>query len=146
NVFGPRQDPRSEYSAVIPRFISQLAAREPPVIYGDGEQSRDFTYVDNVVEANLLAEEADGVAGQVYNIACGQRVTLNQLLAEIKAITGNDVPAAFAAPRPGEVRHSLADISRARLHLGYEPTVDLGTGLRRTVESLLGDAAAPLDR
>jgi UDP-glucose 4-epimerase len=146
NVFGPRQDPGSEYAAVIPRFISRLAAGESPVIYGDGEQSRDFTYVENVVQANLLAQEAEQAAGHVYNVACGQRITLNHLLAEIKAIMGSDLPAAFAAPRPGEVRHSLADISRAREELGYEPTVDLGTGLRRTVESLLGDAAAPLDR
>jgi UDP-glucose 4-epimerase len=145
NVFGPRQDPGSEYAAVIPRFISRLAAGESPVIYGDGEQSRDFTYVDNVVQANLLAEEANQAAGQVYNVACGQRVTLNRLLAEVKAIIGSDVPAAFAAPRRGEVRHSLADISRAREELGYEPTVDLGTGLRRTVESLLGDSTLQLD-
>jgi UDP-N-acetylglucosamine/UDP-N-acetyl-alpha-D-glucosaminouronate 4-epimerase len=146
NVFGPRQDPASEYAAVIPRFITRLAAGESPVIYGDGEQSRDFTYVDNVVQANLLAHETEDAAGRVYNIACGQRVTLNQLLAEIRSITGSDAPPAFAAPRPGEVRHSLADITRAREQLSYEPVVDLCAGLRLTVESLLSESAQPLDQ
>jgi nucleoside-diphosphate-sugar epimerase len=144
NVFGPRQDPNSEYAAVIPRFISRLASGEAPVIYGDGEQSRDFTYVDNVVEANIRAHETTNAAGQVYNIASGQRVTLNRLLGELKAIIGRDTPPAFAAPRPGEVQHSLADISRAREQLGYEPLVDLSTGLRRTVESLLAKSTQPL--
>lgn len=148
NVFGPRQDPSSAYAAVIPSFISRLAAGESPVIYGDGEQSRDFTYVENVVQANLQALQgpAAGVAGQVFNIACGDRVTLNRLLAELQAIIGSDVPAAYAAPRPGEVRHSLADISRAREGLGYEPTVGLTDGLRRTVEALLEESAESFDR
>jgi nucleoside-diphosphate-sugar epimerase len=148
NVFGPRQDPSSAYAAVIPSFISRLAAGESPVIYGDGEQSRDFTYVENVVQANLQALQAPaaGVAGQVFNIACGDRVTLNRLLAELQAIIGSDVPAAYAAPRPGEVRHSLADISRAREGLGYEPTVGLTDGLRRTVEALLEESAESFDR
>jgi nucleoside-diphosphate-sugar epimerase len=148
NVFGPRQDPSSAYAAVIPSFISRLAAGESPVIYGDGEQSRDFTYVENVVQANLRALQAPaaGVAGQVFNIACGDRVTLNRLLAELQAIIGSDVPAAYAAPRPGEVRHSLANISRARAALGYEPTVGLTDGLRRTVEALLEESAESFDR
>jgi nucleoside-diphosphate-sugar epimerase len=136
NVFGPRQDPASEYSAVIPRFISRLAANEPPVIYGDGEQSRDFTYIENVVRANLLALEAQDAAGSVYNIACGARISLNQLFAELSEILGSDVAPAYAAPRPGEVKHSQADISLARDELGYEPRVELGDGLRRTVEWL----------
>jgi nucleoside-diphosphate-sugar epimerase len=144
NVFGPRQDPGSEYAAVIPRFISRLSSGEAPVIYGDGEQSRDFTYVDNVVDANLLAFEASNVAGQVYNIACGHRVTINRLLSDLTDIIGSDVAPAFAAPRPGEVQHSLADISRAREQLGYEPNVDVSAGLRRTVESLLERSAEPL--
>lgn len=144
NVFGPRQDPLSEYAAVIPRFIACLSLGEPPVIYGDGEQSRDFTYVDNVVDANLLALDARGVAGQVYNIACGEQVTLNRLLGELKGIVGSDATAAFAAPRPGEVRHSLADISKAREQLGYDPAVNLGTGLRRAVQSLLEQPAQSL--
>jgi UDP-glucose 4-epimerase len=144
NVFGPRQDPASEYSAVIPRFITSLAEGESPVIYGDGEQSRDFTYVENVVQANLLAADAPQAAGQVYNIACGRQVSLNQLLDELKGIIGADQSAAFAAPRPGEVRHSRADIARARDQLGYEPTVDLSTGLRLTVESLLEESAQSL--
>jgi nucleoside-diphosphate-sugar epimerase len=141
NVYGPRQDPSSEYAAVIPRFIARLAARESPVIYGDGEQSRDFTSVENVVDANVLALEADNVGGRVYNIACGQRFTLNHLLGTLQQIIGHDVPAAYAAPRRGEVRHSMADITRARQELGYEPDVDLGAGLRRTAESLIGGRA-----
>ncbi len=136
NVFGPRQDPLSEYAAVIPRFITALLARRPPVIYGDGEQSRDFTYVDNVVAANLLAADAEGVAGETFNIACGATISLNALLAELQEITGVRVDAVHEQPRPGEVRESLADISRARDALGYEPAVDLRSGLARTVESL----------
>jgi nucleoside-diphosphate-sugar epimerase len=146
NVFGPRQDPSSAYAAVIPSFITRLAAGESPVIYGDGEQSRDFTYIENVVQANRRALEARDVAGEVFNIACGDRVTLNRLLAELQTIVGADVPAAYAAPRPGEVRHSLADISRARERLGYEPTVGLTDGLRRTVEALLEDSAQSVER
>jgi nucleoside-diphosphate-sugar epimerase len=146
NVFGPRQDPSSAYAAVIPSFISRLADGVSPVIYGDGEQSRDFTYVENVVQANLLALTAPGVAGQLFNIACGERVTLNRLLAELQSILDTDVPAAYAAPRPGEVRHSLADISRARERLGYEPTVSLTAGLQRTVEALLEESAQSFDR
>lgn len=146
NVFGPRQDPSSAYAAVIPSFISRLAAGESPVIYGDGEQSRDFTYVENVVRANLLALDAPGVAGEVFNIACGERVTLNRLLAELQSIVGTDVPAAYASPRPGEVRHSLADISRARERLGYEPAVGLTTGLERTAQALLDESAQSLER
>ncbi len=134
NVFGPRQDPTSQYAAVIPNFISALMAGEPPVIFGDGEQSRDFTYVANVVEANMLAMEATDVAGKVYNVACGERVTVNRLVGELRDLLGCDVGPVYAAPRPGDVRHSLADLSRARAELGYEPSVLLREGLRRTIE------------
>jgi UDP-glucose 4-epimerase len=137
NVFGPQQDPRSEYAAVIPRFISRLAASEPPVIYGDGEQSRDFTYVENVVRANVLALESERAAGNVYNVACGARVTLNELVRHLNGILGTDIAPAYAAPRVGEVKHSLADISRARADLGYDPAVGFEEGLRRAVDWLL---------
>src|SRR5918998_2646243 len=121
NVFGPRQDPGSQYSGVVSRFISSLLSGEQPVIYGDGEQSRDFTYIDNVVAANLSAAEAKEAAGKVINVANGQRITLNQLLAELKDLTGKqDVTAEYLEPRVGDVRHSLADIAMARELLGYE--------------------------
>jgi UDP-N-acetylglucosamine/UDP-N-acetyl-alpha-D-glucosaminouronate 4-epimerase len=135
NVFGPRQDPSSQYSGVISRFVSALLGGEQPVIYGDGEQSRDFTYIDNVVDANLKAAETAKGIGEVINIANGQRITLNQLLAEVKALTGKpDVVADYREPRPGDVKHSLADISRARTLLGFEPRVDLQTGLQLTID------------
>lgn len=134
NVFGPRQDPGSQYSGVVSRFISALLSGEQPVIYGDGEQSRDFTYIDNVVAANLSAAEAKDASGKVINIANGERITLNQLLAELKELTGKqDVKAAYLEPRVGDVRHSLADISMARKLLGYESKVDLREGLQRTI-------------
>jgi nucleoside-diphosphate-sugar epimerase len=136
NVFGPRQDPLSEYAAVIPRFITAMLEGRSPVVHGDGEQSRDFTYVDNAVAANLLAADRDGVAGETFNIACGQTITLNALLEELRGIIGVEVEAAHGEPRPGDVRHSLADISRAREALGYEPAIGLHEGLARTVESL----------
>jgi nucleoside-diphosphate-sugar epimerase len=135
NVFGPRQDPGSQYSGVVSRFISSLLSGERPVIYGDGEQSRDFTYIDNVVGANLKAAEASGASGKVINVANGQRITLNQLLAELKDLTGKyDVEAEYLEPRVGDVRHSLADISMARELLGYESKVDLREGLQRTMD------------
>jgi UDP-glucose 4-epimerase len=133
NVFGPRQDPLSHYSAAIPRFITAFLRDEPVTVYGDGEQSRDFTYVDNVVEANLLAAEAARVSGGVFNVACGERITVNALIEELKQITGRDVPVEYAPPRPGEVRHSEADITLAKEALGYAPTVSFAEGLRRTV-------------
>lgn len=134
NVFGPRQDPSSQYSGVISRFIGALLTDESPVIYGDGEQSRDFTYVEDVVNANLKAAETVKGIGQVINVANGERTTLNQLLAQLKALTGKpDAVADYREPRAGDVRHSLADISRARDLLGYEPQVDFETGLRHTI-------------
>ena len=135
NVFGPRQDPSSQYSGVISRFISALQKDESPVIYGDGEQSRDFTYVEDVVNANLKAAETVKGIGQVINIANGERITLNQLLAQLKDLTGKpDAVADYREPRAGDVRHSLADISRARALLGFEPQVDLRTGLQKTID------------
>jgi len=138
NVFGPRQDPESQYAAVVPKFIAALLRNEPPTIFGDGEQSRDFTYVENVVEANLLAAQAKGpdVAGQVFNIACGTRVTINKLAQMLAEIIGVDpeLKPHYAPPRPGDVRHSLADISKGQRFLGYHVKVDLFEGLKRTVD------------
>ena len=135
NVFGPRQDPSSQYSGVISRFIAALLSGQKPVIYGDGEQSRDFTYVDNVVQANLKAAQTTKGIGSVINIANGERITLNQLLRELKDLTGKDsVNAIYEKARPGDVLHSLADISRARELLGFEPQVGLREGLRRTMD------------
>jgi UDP-N-acetylglucosamine/UDP-N-acetyl-alpha-D-glucosaminouronate 4-epimerase len=136
NVFGPRQDPRSEYAAVIPRFINALLGGDTPTIFGDGEQSRDFTFVDDVVEANVLAMDARGVAGQVFNVAGGRRTTVNGVLEELQAVMDVTAEPQYAPARPGEVRHSLADVSRARGAFGWEPRVDLREGLLRTVEHL----------
>jgi UDP-N-acetylglucosamine/UDP-N-acetyl-alpha-D-glucosaminouronate 4-epimerase len=134
NVFGPRQDPRSQYAAVIPNFIAGLLGGTAPTIYGDGEQSRDLTHVDNVVEANLLAADAPGVSGRVYNVACGVQVTLNELAAHLQDLIGVHIEPVHAPARVGEVRHSLADLTQARADLGYEPVVHVREGLCRTVE------------
>ncbi len=141
NVFGPRQDPLSQYAAVVPRFISSLTRGEPPVIFGDGEQSRDFTYVDNVIQANVQAAVADGVAGRVYNVACGERFTLNALVAQIADIVASDVEPDHAPARAGDVRHSMASIERARADLGYEPEVSFADGLARTAAFLAGSVS-----
>ncbi|RLC55839.1 MAG: LPS biosynthesis protein WbpP [Chloroflexota bacterium] len=133
NVFGPRQDPTSQYAAVIPIFITALLRGKPPTVHGDGRQSRDFTYVTNNVQANLLAATAPGVAGQVFNVACGKRYTLLELLAILRDILSTDVTPVHTAPRPGDVRHSLADISKAQQALGYRVEVPFEEGLRRTV-------------
>lgn len=133
NVFGPRQDPRSQYAAVVPRFIAALMTGDQPVIFGDGEQSRDFTPVANVVQANLLAMDAPDAAGEVYNIACGEQVSINRLSAEIGALVGREVQPVYVAPRAGEVTHSLADLTLARDELGYEPSVRLREGLEQTL-------------
>jgi len=133
NVFGPRQDPDSPYAALIPRFLRALLAGEPPIIYGDGEQSRDFTYVDNVVQANLRSLVAPGAVGHVLNIACGQAATVNQIHRLLSGIAGSRVPPRYHPARPGEARHSLADISRARRIIGYEPDYIVEEGLRRTL-------------
>ncbi len=131
NVFGPRQDPASQYSAVIPMFITAFLDSQRPTIHGDGEQSRDFTYIENVLEATMLAADVDDVAGEVFNIACGDRISLNALIAELRELTGKAIEPAYIDPRPGDVRHSLADISNARRALGYEPAVSVREGLQR---------------
>lgn len=135
NVFGPRQDPGSQYSGVISRFMSALLNDEQPVIYGDGEQSRDFTYVSNVVDANLRAAECPEAVGKVINIANGRQTTLNELLGIMKSIVAKpSVTARYEAARAGDVMHSLADISLARSTLGFEPSIGLEEGLRLTLE------------
>lgn len=144
NVFGPRQDPRSQYAAVVPNFIAAMLRGERPTIHGDGEQSRDFTYVENVVNANLLAAEAADVAGRVYNVACGERVTLNELFAALKDLLGSDVEPVYGEARTGDVRHSLADVSAAERDFGYVPSVSLREGLERTVEHLREETAEGL--
>ncbi len=138
NVFGPRQDPDSPYSAVIPLFITAILQGRQPVIYGDGRQSRDFTYVDNVVDANLLAADAPDVAGRTLNAACGSSTDLLTLLDVLNRLLGTDIKPAHADPRPGDVRESLADITLARKHLGYEPKVDFEEGLRRSIDYYRG--------
>jgi len=134
NVFGPRQDPNSQYAAVIPIFITKLLKGESPTIFGDGEQSRDFTYVSNVVNANLLAATSENAKGQVVNIACGERYTLNELLGILKRMTGKNIEAVYTDPRPGDVKHSQADISLAKKLLGFRPEISFEEGLKKTVE------------
>lgn len=134
NVFGPRQDPQSEYSAVIPRFVSMILSGNPPVIYGDGQQSRDFVFVSDVVKANLLAATVAGVAGKTFNIARGERTTLLELLNTLEGVLGQGIEPMFEPPRAGDVRDSLADITVARRRLQYEPSVSMTEGLRRSVD------------
>lgn len=133
NVFGPRQDETSHYAAVIPKFISAMLAGEPPTIYGDGTQSRDFTYIDNVVHGNLLATKAPDAAGQMMNLATGGRVTLLELVAKLNRLLGTSYQPNFTAPRPGDILHSRAGIDKARDLLDFAPIVDFDTGLARTV-------------
>lgn len=134
NVFGPRQDPNSEYAAVIPKFIRAVTEDRRPTIFGDGEQSRDFTFVENVVQANLLACLAGpDAAGEVINVACGERVTLNALAEAVQDALGAKTGVDYADPRPGDIKHSLADIGKARRMLGYNPKVGFPEGLERTV-------------
>jgi len=132
NVYGPRQNPNSQYAAVIPKFITRVLAHEPPVIYGDGKQTRDFTFVKDVVKANILAMQSP--AEGVFNIACGQRVSLNELAGKIMEITGIKLDPIYDKPRQGDVRDSLADITEARRELGYEPDFDLNLGLEGTIK------------
>jgi UDP-glucose 4-epimerase len=134
NVFGPRQDPQSEYSAVIPRFVSMILSGSRPVIYGDGQQSRDFVYVSDIAKANLLAATVPGVSGQTFNIARGERTTLLELLTTLRSILGHDIEPIYQPPRVGDVRDSLADITRARTALQFEPEITIATGLRQSVE------------
>jgi UDP-glucose 4-epimerase len=134
NVFGPRQPPDSPYAAVIPLFIEAILAGRRPTIHGDGQQSRDFTYVDDVIQANLLAAEAKGVSGKVYNLACGRRTSLLELVTAINALLGKRIEPLHDEPRPGDVKHSQADITCAQRDLGYAPRVSTEDGLRRCVE------------
>ena len=133
NVFGPRQDPRSEYAAVIPKFITRALAGGTPVIFGDGSQSRDFCFIDNVVEANLKAADAPGASGRTYNIACGTATTLNQVVALIGQALGRPVEARHDPERTGDIRHSVADITAARAGLGYTAAISFAEGLSRTI-------------
>jgi UDP-glucose 4-epimerase len=134
NVFGPRQDPKSEYAAVIPRFVTTALDGGTPVVYGDGQQSRDFCYVENAVEANLKAAEAPGVSGEVFNVACGSATDLNAVLRLLAELVGRPLAARYEPARPGDIKHSLADIAAARARLGYTADVSFLEGLRRTVE------------
>ena len=139
NVFGPRQNPISEYAAVVPSFIVAALLRESPIVYGDGLQSRDFTYIDNVVQANLLAADADGAGGEAFNVGCGRATSVLSVLESIGALAGHDVQPDFRPPRVGEVRASQADIERARTRLGYDISVEVDEGLRRTFDYFAGD-------
>jgi UDP-glucose 4-epimerase len=133
NVFGPRQDPSSQYAAVVPLFVTALLGGTPPVIYGDGEQSRDFTYVSNVVDANVEAATNASGAGEVINIACGCTFTVNELLRTLRDLTGASVEPRHVEPRPGDIRHSYADVEKAERVLGFTPRVSFEAGLERTV-------------
>ncbi len=134
NVFGPHQDPASQYAAAIPAFVTAILKDEPPTIYGDGEQSRDFTYIDNVVEANLLAARAEHTAGEVINIACGEAVTVNEIIALINQLVGKNIKPTYTDPRPGDVKHSLADITLAKKLIDYKTKVPFKQGLQLAID------------
>src|ERR1700676_3931166 len=134
NVFGPRQDPNSPYSGVLAKFCSAFLEETQPVIFGDGEQTRDFTYVDNAVQANLLACEAPGAAGKIFNVGTGQRISLNQTLDLLRQFSGKNLPARYDPARDGDIRDSQADISQAREYLGYEAQIQFEEGLRKTFD------------
>jgi nucleoside-diphosphate-sugar epimerase len=140
NVFGPRQDPQSEYAAVIPRFILWGLRGEPLEVHGDGTQTRDFTYVDNAVEANLLAARAEGVSGEVFNVGCGERTSLLAVIARLESVLGRSLARRHTPLRAGDVPHTLADIDKAKRRLGYTPVVGFDEGFRRTVEYFQGAA------
>ncbi len=134
NVFGPHQDPTSQYAAAIPAFVTSILKDKPPTIYGDGEQSRDFTYIENVVEANLLAAGAKQTKGEVVNIACGEAITVNEIVAMINKITGKSVKPKYVPARKGDVKHSLADITAAKKLIGFKPVVSFKDGLKKAIE------------
>jgi UDP-glucose 4-epimerase len=134
NVFGPHQDPTSQYAAAIPAFVTSILKDKPPTIYGDGEQSRDFTYVDNVVEANLLAARAKQTKGEVINIACGEAITVNAIIDMINKIVGKNVKPTYLPSRKGDVKHSLADITQAKKLIGFKPVVSFKDGLKKAIE------------
>jgi UDP-glucose 4-epimerase len=133
NVFGPYQDPTSQYAAAIPAFVTSVIKNVSPTVYGDGEQSRDFTFIDNVVHANLSAARAKKLSGEVVNIACGQRITVNEIIRLINKILGKSVQPKYEPTRPGDVKHSLASIELAKKVIGYEPVVSFGDGLERAI-------------
>lgn len=132
NVFGPRQDPGSEYAAVIPKFISLMLDGEQPVIYADGKRTWDFVFIDNVIQANILAAESD-TSGETFNVGCGSRVTVNELVDTLNDLLDTNIAPVYDDPRPGDVRHSNADISKAEKYLEYEPKVSFAEGLERTI-------------
>lgn len=134
NVFGPHQDPASQYAAAIPAFVTAILRDQPPAIYGDGEQSRDFTYVDNVVQANLLAARARETHGEVVNIACGEAVTVNAIIGMINRLLGKNVKPIYAPARPGDVKHSLADITAAQKLIGFKPVLLFREGLEKSID------------
>jgi nucleoside-diphosphate-sugar epimerase len=134
NVFGPRQDPFSQYAAAIPLFITRILEGRAPVIYGDGEQSRDFTFVDNIVEANLRAAEAPGLSGEAFNVACAERITVNALTARIGQLLRRPVEPVYEPPRPGDIKHSFADIGRAVARMNFHPQILFDEGLKRTIQ------------
>ena len=134
NVFGPHQDPTSQYAAAIPAFATAILKDKPPTVFGDGLQSRDFTYIDNVVEANLLAARAEHTAGEVINIACGQAVTVNETIDVINELLGKNIKPLYDAPRPGDVKHSLADITLAEKTIGFKPLIPFKQGLRLAID------------
>lgn len=134
NIFGPRQDPHSPYSAVIARFMDRMSREEAPIIFGDGSQTRDFTYVENAVHANLLAcHGSREMVGNAFNIACSKNISLCQLVSHINSLMSGDLQPIFTSPRPGDVKHSLADISKAQRLMGYSPKVDFAEGLKRYI-------------
>lgn len=133
NVFGPRQDPNGDYAAVIPKFISRMLDGDQPVIYGDGGQSRDFVFIDNAVQANILAAESN-ISGEIFNVGCGGRVTVNELVDTLNEMLDTGIDPIYDDPRPGDVRHSYADISKAKRLLGYDPKIEFAEGLRETIQ------------
>lgn len=134
NVFGPRQDPRSQYAAAIPAFVTAILQDRPPTVYGDGEQTRDFTYIENVIHANLLAAKARQTNGEVINVACGGRISINQIIADINRYFGKNIKPSYLPDRQGDIKHSAADISLARRVIGYEPVVSTLEGLKLTMD------------
>jgi nucleoside-diphosphate-sugar epimerase len=142
NVYGPRQDPASQYAAVIPAFIDSLRQNRPATIYGDGEQSRDFTFIQDCVQANLLSCTASNVDGEVFNVAYGARTSVNQIYQKLSALLQRQIPPKYEAARAGDVRHTLADLTRARTKLGYQPQTDIDRGLKQTVDWFLSSEGA----
>ncbi len=134
NVFGPRQDPASQYAAAIPAFVTAILEDRQPTVYGDGEQSRDFTYIENVIEANLLAAGAPETHGEVVNIACGLSITINAIIKQVNELLGKNITPIYTDPRPGDVRDSLADVSLAEEIIGYKPVVYFDEGLKRAID------------